>query len=99
MRTILTSILIVFCSIQTFSQELYTPRNITKAYEQKTRSLDGKPGKNYWQNSADYKIDFSVNPINKIVSGNETIIYSNNSPDVLKSVVIRFVNNVHSQSC
>ena len=95
MRTILTSILIVFCSIQTFSQELYTPRNITKAYEQKTRSLDGKPGKNYWQNSADYKIDFSVNPINKIVSGNETIIYSNNSPDVLKSVVIRFVNNVH----
>ena len=74
MRTIVSSILFVFCSIQTFSQELYTPRNIAKAYQQKTRSLDGKPGSNYWQNSGDYKIDFNVNPATKIVSGNETII-------------------------
>ena len=95
MRTIVTSILFVFCSIQTFSQDLYTPRNITKAYEQKTRSLDGKPGSNYWQDSGDYTIDFNVNPTTKVVSGNETIIYSNNSPDTLKSAVIRFVNNVH----
>lgn len=95
MRTFITSALVLFCSIQTFSQDLYTPRNIAKAYEQQTRSTDGKPGSNYWQNTGDYTIDFKVNPATKMVSGNETIIYSNNSPDVLKSAVIRFVNNVH----
>ncbi len=95
MRTFLTLIFIVFSSSQMFSQELYIPRNIAKAYDQKTRSIDGKPGEKYWQNGADYNIDFHVNPTTKVVSGKETIIYSNNSPDVLPSIVIRFVNNVH----
>ncbi|MDQ0475700.1 M1 family metallopeptidase [Chryseobacterium sp. MDT2-18] len=95
MRTTLTSLLLLFFSVQIFAQQLYIPRNIAKAYENKTRASDGKPGENYWQNSGNYTIDFNVNPTTKIVSGNETIIYSNNSPDELKSVVIRFVNNVH----
>lgn len=95
MRTTLTSIVLLFLSFQAFAQELYIPRNIVKAYENNTRSLDGKPGKNYWQNSGDYKIEFNVNPTTKVVSGNETIIYKNNSPETLKSIVVRFVNNVH----
>lgn len=95
MRTTLTSIVLLFLSFQAFAQELYIPRNIVKAYENNTRALDGKPGKNYWQNSGDYKIEFNVNPTTKVVSGNETIIYKNNSPETLKSIVVRFVNNVH----
>lgn len=82
-------------SLTIFSQELYTPRNIKKTYEKQTRSKDGKPGKNYWQNGGNYAIDFAVNPDSKTVSGKETIDYSNNSPDSLKTLVIRFVNNVH----
>ena len=82
-------------SICIFSQELYVPRNIKKSYENETRSKDGKPGKNYWQNAGNYQIEFKVDPTTKIVSGNETIEYANNSSDTLKSVVIRFVNNVH----
>ena len=87
-------ILMIFSS-NAFSQELYTPRNIKKAYEKGTRSFDGKPGKNYWQNGGEYKIDFKVYPTTKIVSGVETINYSNNSPDTLKTAVIRFVTNLH----
>ena len=87
-------ILLIFSS-NAFSQELYTPRNIKKAYEKGTRSFDGKPGKNYWQNGGEYKIDFKVYPTTKIVSGVETINYSNNSPDTLKTAVIRFVTNLH----
>ena len=86
--------LLVFSS-NAFTQELYTPRNIKKAYEKQTRSIYGKPGKNYWQNGGNYKIDFKVNPSSKIVSGTETIDYSNNSPDTLKTAVIRFVTNLH----
>ena len=42
--------------------ELYTPLNIQKAYQKETRSFDGKPGKNYWQNSSDYKIKAEREP-------------------------------------
>ena len=41
-------------------QELYMPRNIQSAYEEGTRSFNGMPGDNYWQNSSDYKIDFCL---------------------------------------
>ncbi|HMU06565.1 MAG TPA: hypothetical protein PKC37_01560 [Kaistella sp.] len=43
-------------SINLFSQELYAPRNIKKAYEKQTRTINGKPGKNYWQNDGNYTI-------------------------------------------
>jgi hypothetical protein len=82
-------------SISIYAQDLYMPRNITNAYKKGTRSLDGKPGKNYWQNSGKYNIDFTVTPETKIVSGTEKIVYTNHSPDTLKTVTIRFVNNLH----
>ncbi|MCH5683509.1 hypothetical protein LWM68_04025 [Niabella sp. W65] len=42
-----------------------------------------------------YDINIKVEPISKTVTGTETILYSNNSPDTLKELVIRFVNNLH----
>ena len=77
------------------SQQLYMPRNITKAVEKGTRSLDGSPGKNYWQNEGKYDIDVTVTPETKVVSGIEKIVYTNNSPDTLRIIAIRFVNNFH----
>jgi len=77
------------------AQELYMPRNIKAAFTKGTRSADGKPGKNYWQNHGKYNMDIAVNAETKIVSGKEEIIYSNNSNDTLKTLAIRFVNNLH----
>jgi len=77
------------------AQPLYMPRNIKKAVSNGTRSLDGNPGKNYWQNEGKYDISITVTPETKIVSGVEKIVYSNNSPDTLHAIAIRFVNNVH----
>ena len=77
------------------AQELYMPRNIKNAYTKGTRSRDGKPGKKYWQNHGKYDISFTVTPETKVVSGTEKIVYTNNSPDTLKSVTVRFVNNMH----
>ena len=79
----------------TQAQELYMPRNIQKAYAKGTRSVDGAPGKGYWQNRGAYDIQMEVNATHKVVSGTENISYTNNSNDTLKSVVIRFVNNIH----
>ena len=77
------------------AQELYIPRNIKAAYDKGTRSEDGKPGKNYWQNHGKYNFEITVNPDNGLVSGTEKITYANNSSDTLTSLVIRFVNNLH----
>lgn len=82
-------------SVTVQAQELWMPRNIAKAYNQQTRSIDGKPGARYWQNGGDYTIHFNVDVRTKTISGKETIMYSNNSPDDLKTLVIRFVNNLH----
>ena len=77
------------------AQELYMPRNIKAAYDKGTRSKDGKPGKQYWQNKGKYDLRIQVNPGTKLVEGTETIKYTNNSPDTLRQVAIRFVNNLH----
>jgi len=76
------------------AQELYMPRNIKKAYTNGTRDMSGKPGRNYWQNKGVYDVNVKVDAKTKIVSGSETIQYSNNSPDELKVLAIRFVNNM-----
>ncbi|MGQ7853887.1 M1 family metallopeptidase [Pedobacter sp. WC2501] len=77
------------------AQELYMPRNIKAAYTKGTRSMNGKPGQNYWQNHGKYNMDIKVDAETKVVSGKEEILYSNNSSDTLKNLAIRFVNNLH----
>ncbi|WP_337966876.1 M1 family metallopeptidase [uncultured Flavobacterium sp.] len=91
-------ITLLFLAQYGFAQELYMPRNIKEAYEKGTRSKDGKPGKNYWQNHGKYTMDISVDPKTKLVSGTETIIYENNSNDTLRNLAVRFVNNLHKPS-
>ncbi len=86
----------ILSGISVFAQEsLYIPRNIQKAYENGTRSKDGMPGKNYWQNSSDYKIQVKIEPKDKMLEGKESITYHNNSPDTLKHLVIRLYQNLN----
>lgn len=91
-------IVFAFLAQNSFAQELYMPRNIKESYTKGVRSMDGKPGKNYWQNHGKYTIALQVNAITKIVSGTETIVYENNSNDTLKNLRIRFVNNIHKKN-
>ncbi|WP_196216463.1 M1 family metallopeptidase [Flavobacterium sp. LC2016-01] len=91
-------IALAFFAQNSFAQELYMPRNIKDAYAKGTRSMDGKPGKNYWQNHGKYTMEITVDAKTKIVSGTETIEYENNSNDTLKNLPIRFVNNLHKPS-
>jgi hypothetical protein len=91
-------LLFIFFAQSSFAQELYMPRNIKEAYAKETRSMDGLPGKKYWQNHGKYTMNITVNATTKIVSGEETILYENNSSDTLRNMVIRFVNNLHKPS-
>ena len=76
---------------------LYVPRNVQQAYEKGTRSNDGKPGPNYWQNYGDYSLKISFDPQSRLLTGSETISYSNNSPDILQKVVIHLYPNFYKK--
>lgn len=87
-------LLILLLFVKVSAQELYTPLNILSAYSKKTRSYDGKPGENYWQNKSDYHIKVSVEPSSRTITGWEKIIYYNNSPNSLTEIVIRLYPNI-----
>lgn len=77
------------------SQSLYMPRNVKQAFKNGTRSPDGRPGANYWENHGRYSIALTVMPPDRAVKGTEQISYSNNSPDTLRSLVIKLFVNIH----
>lgn len=87
--------LILFNFLLVFGQQLYMPRNVKRAFDAETRSPDGKPGKNYWQNRATYNISLNVAPPNRTVTGTEDIVYTNNSPNTLENIVFRLELNSH----
>jgi hypothetical protein len=68
---------------------LFFPRNLQRAYDKGTRSTDGKPGPNYWQNRANYNITVRLEPKTRVISGEETVTYINNSPDTLKTLRLK----------
>lgn len=74
---------------------LYVPRDVQKAYAKGTRSPDGRPGRNYWQNQAEHRIRISLSPPNRRVQGEQDIVYTNNSPDPLSMLVFRLYMDTH----
>ena len=94
-RKLLLTILCCIFLLQANAQSLYIPRDVQKAYKNGTREADGKPGKNYWQNAGNYKIAVTLTPPDRTVRGTEQITYFNNSPDTLKKLNIKLINNIH----
>lgn len=80
----LAAFLLGFVPAAVSQTTLFFPRNYQKPYEKGTRSWDGKPGPNYWQNHPVYVINASLEPKTRRLSGEETITYVNNSPDTLR---------------
>jgi hypothetical protein len=94
-RLVLASVLSAFIVPVASAQSLYMPRPIKRTYAEGTRSLDGKPGRNYWQNRASYTISIAAMPPDRLITGSERITYVNNSPDSLRTLVIRLFGNFH----
>ncbi|RUT27572.1 peptidase M1 [Asaia sp. W19] len=59
------------------------------------RSGSGRPGPAYWQNRADYRIESRIDPDKAVLSGTETITYTNNSPDALDVLWLQLDQNMY----
>jgi len=62
------------------------------------RTASGSPGKDYWQQRADYDIKVELDDINKKIIGSETITYFNNSPDDLPYLWIQLDQNLFDKN-
>ncbi|WP_395784858.1 M1 family metallopeptidase [Aquirufa sp.] len=62
------------------------------------RTASGSPGKDYWQQRADYDIKVELDDINRKITGTETITYFNNSPDELPYLWIQLDQNLFEKN-
>lgn len=99
MKTIFPALIVFLFTVSLHAQEnlFYIPRDIQKAYNNGTRSWDGMPGENYWQNRSVYKIQAEVLPDKSILKGTEKITYYNNSPDTLYRIMLRLYQNIYQK--
>ncbi|MEP6682861.1 MAG: M1 family peptidase, partial [Parafilimonas sp.] len=95
MKRLLFFLVIIITSNSLFAQDLFIPRDVQQAYNKNTRSRDGNPGKNYWQNHARYNINIDAMPPDRNIKGNETITYFNNSADTIRNPSIKLFINIH----
>ena len=61
------------------------------------RSASGAPGPDYYQQRADYKMDITLDDKNARIYGEETITYTNNSPDNLEFLWVQLDQNVRAK--
>ena len=59
------------------------------------RSGSGAPGPAYWQNTADYVMHAKLDPVAKVLTNDEVITYTNNSPDTLTSLWLQLEQNTY----
>ncbi|UUF12929.1 MULTISPECIES: M1 family metallopeptidase [Flavobacterium] len=91
-------VILSLLNINLYAQDIPVLRNVTKANKNNTRNTTGTPGKNYWQNRGDYTINVDFNPSTLKVQGKAAIIYTNNSPDTLKTLVFKLFPNFYKNN-
>ena len=62
------------------------------------RTASGAPGHEYYQQKADYVINVQLDEKKHVITGDETITYTNNSPDVLNYLWIQLDQNVRAKN-
>jgi hypothetical protein len=99
MRSLLCCAFFFVCLGVALAQgSLPVPLNIRTAINKGTRTATGQPGAKYWQNHADYSIQVRFDPQTRVVSGTESIVYTNNSPDTLRQLLFKLYPNLYKKT-
>ena len=83
-------------SVQAQSNRLI-PIEVQKAFVKGTRTKNGAPGPKYWENHARYTIRAELLASESSLKGTENVTYVNNSPDTLKTLVIRLYQDIYKK--
>jgi len=67
---------------------------IRRAMEAGTRDSTGLPGPAYWQLRTDYTIEARLDPEAGTITGSQTVVLHNESPDDLDRIVLRLDHNL-----
>ena len=98
MKKICSILYTVLISVNLLAQtNLPVAINIKAAFDKGTRDMNGKPGKNYWQNTAAYDIAVNFEPATRVITGREVINYTNNSPDTLTEIIFKLYPNIYKK--
>jgi hypothetical protein len=73
------------------------PKEYKQAIQNGTRSFDGRPGANYWQQHTNYEIKTTLIPEANQLEGVVKMIHQNNSPDTLRSLHVDLDLNMHKE--
>ncbi|MEY3438214.1 MAG: hypothetical protein RL265_799 [Bacteroidota bacterium] len=92
-KTLLIASLLL-CS-QAFSQTKFAQLDQELPTPNEYRTAGGAPGHNYYQQKADYKIAITIDDATQKLTGDETITYTNNSPDKLEYLWLQLDQNIY----
>ncbi|MFA5669071.1 MAG: M1 family metallopeptidase [Balneolaceae bacterium] len=73
------------------------PASFLEAVNNKTRTLTGLPGEEYWTQYADYKLNAELSPSDTTLYGSAAITYYNNSPYQLPVILFELSQNLHTE--
>ena len=100
------TILFLLLGISVFAQQQPTNYNANTVFEQMGtalptpntyRTASGAPGKDYWQQKADYDIKVEIDDDKQKLFGSEKITYFNNSPDALTYIWLQLDQNTFNE--
>ncbi len=98
MRAMVVSLVVLLVAPVIWAQSthnIFAPLNLPTP--SMMRASDGRPGPDYWQQRADYKIKTSLDTAASRVTGSETITYTNNSPEQLDHLWLQLDQNLMKQ--
>lgn len=78
---------------RTVRRDMPITNAIRQAFDAGTRDSTGRPGRNYWQLRAEYTINVRLDTATHRLTGRESVVIYNNSPDSLAVIGLRLDPN------
>ena len=91
----ITLLFLLALPILTFGQSKFSQLDQELPTPNEYRNAAGAPGHNYYQQKADYKISVKIDDNTQKLTGEETITYTNNSPDKLDYLWLQLDQNIY----
>ena len=98
MKKVYSFLILTSLSAVTFAQSKFAQLDVELPTPNRYRTAGGAPGSEYYQQKADYKISVKIDDATQRLTGEETITYTNNSPDKLEYLWLQLDQNIYDRN-